>query len=430
MRYIIVSALVIIFSQVAYANESFAVKAAEQQKIGVAIVCVGDRDTQLDEVITTLCKDLAFSGQFSTAERELHGAVGMKHIKRLFKEGFPLALFVNTQIGGQAIEWRLYDTISGTMILGKKYAKRGAVPRVWAHAVSDALWPVLTTKPGFFSTRITYCRSSSKHLGKKIICVADYDGTHEQVLVSSGALSIAPRWNNDPKNPLVFYSEYTKKNMRLMAVDMKRRTKVTSDFDGINMLPSFSPDGSQVVYCASKGQGSCQLYYCAQGIFQQLTHNDGNNVSPTFDKEGKTVYFCSDFETGRPQLYACALANHTTSRLTTGGYCASPHYNPQRDQLVYGKLIEGQMQLFLYDVKTQKHTQLTHDVGSKEESSWSPCGNYILFSHEVPAKKARLAIQHLATGDRHYIAGEETAAYTYPSWSPFYQQFPLVLRVS
>ena len=37
------------------------------------------------------------------------------------------------------------------------------------------------------------------------------------------------------------------------------------------------------------------------------------------------------------------------------------------------------MQLFLYDDRTKDHRQITFTKGSKDECSWSPCGNYIVY---------------------------------------------------
>ncbi|GAH05844.1 unnamed protein product, partial [marine sediment metagenome] len=74
----------------------------------------------------------------------------------------------------------------------------------------------------------------------KHIYVADYDGSNEQLLVSTPTVNVTPRWNNDPANPLIFYSEHTNENVRLMVADMKGRRRIVSNFDGLNMLSSYS----------------------------------------------------------------------------------------------------------------------------------------------------------------------------------------------
>ena len=190
------------------------------------------------------------------------------------------------------------------------------------------------------------------------------------------------------------------------------------------MVPSFSQDGKKVVYCASRGDGSCHVYYYENGALKRLTHNRGNNVSPTFTEDGTKIFFCSDFQTGQPQIYCYDLQADFLERITQGGYCAAPSYCSTNEKVAYSKIVKGTMQLFIYDTHTKKHTQLTFDKGNKEECSWSPCGNYLLFSLENK-DKCRIAMLNLLTNERRFITSEKEVC-SYPAWSPIYDQFPVV----
>ena len=258
----------------------------------------------------------------------------------------------------------------------------------------------------------------------KHIYIADYDGKNEKLLVSTATVNVAPCWNRDQNNPLLFYSEHTNKNVRLVSADMYGRRKIVSNFDGINMLPAFSSDGKRVVFCASRGGGNCQLYYYAQGIFKKLTNNTGNNISPTFSEDGKTLFFCSDFETRGPQIYRYSFNSGKMERITHGGYCVSPCYCQHNNKLAYAKMIRGTMQIFLYDLATKKHAQITRDAGNKEECSWSPCGNYLLFAVET-GKESRLALLNLISRHQRFITAEGSVC-CYPAWSCPYKRFPCV----
>lgn len=258
----------------------------------------------------------------------------------------------------------------------------------------------------------------------RYIYVADYDGSDPQVLVDMPTITVAPRWNGDIRNPLLFYSEYTNTNVRLMVVDMHKKRKIASNFDGINMLPAFSQDGKSVVYCASRGDGCCQLYRYQKGELQRLTHNYGNNISPVLADNGQRVYFCSDFQTGNPQIFVSDLQTGLTKRITKGGYCTSPAYCPKREQLAYTKMVNRTMQIYVYDCQKKTHRQLTQDAGNKHECTWSPCGNYILFSLEQGGN-GRIAILNLLTNERRYLTTAQSHC-CYPAWSPIYRQFPVV----
>lgn len=153
---------------------------------------------------------------------------------------------------------------------------------------------------------------------------------------------------------------------------------------------------------------------------------DGNNISPSISANGKIIYFCSDFKTGRPQIYSYNLERKEFKRITGGGYCASPSYSNKRNALAYAKMINGAMQLFLYDIKTKLHMQLTSNYGNKEECSWSPCGNYLIFSVER-SNTSRIAMLNLLTQKLSYLTPIVDRC-SYPAWSSYYAEFPVVLR--
>jgi TolB protein len=409
-----------------YASE-LSVAASGNQKLSL-VMCFLGSSSSFEELGTTLARDLSFSGQFAVSVQQWGNQKATKaSVAALYDAGYVLALFINKK-GSHYLEWRLYDTIDQTltMLAGKKYHKQGTSVRGWAHALADGVWPVIAGQPGFFSSKLAFCTDERSAKGHRItkVCVADFDGSHPQILVDSPTINLAPRWNSDKTNPLLFYSEHTNQNVRLMAVDMRKKVRVTSNFDGINMLPTFSADGKRAVYCASRGGGACHLYLYDKDSFRKITNNEGNNVSPSLSADGQRVYFCSDFQTGSPQIYVYDIAQDMLERLTLGGYCASPCYSSACNKVVYCKIVNGITQLYLYDCATKNHSQITHDAGHKEECAWSPCGNYLVFSHQQ-GKKSNVCMLNLLTKERKVLV-DHTADCTYPTWSPLYHVYPVM----
>ena len=403
------------------------VSAKKHAKVKLLICTIGKRNNKLESVAHCIRRDFLFTRQFHVVLDHRSSLHQERDLKQFFKQGFPLVLFLNKGKKSASIEWRLYDVEQSAMLVGKNYKKYGRSPEQWAHHIADSVWPILTGQPGLFSTKIAYCKEVRRR-GKKVlkhIYIADYDGKNEKLLISTATVNVAPCWNRDQNNPLLFYSEHTNKNVRLVSADMYGRRTIVSNFDGINMLPAFSSDGKRVVFCASRGAGNCQLYYYAQGIFKKLTNNTGNNISPTFSEDGKTLFFCSDFETRGPQIYRYLFNSGKMERITHGGYCVSPRYCQHNNKLAYAKMIRGTMQIFLYDLATQKHTQITRDAGNKEECSWSPCGNYLLFAVET-GKESRLALLNLTSHHQRFITAGGSVC-CYPAWSCPYKRFPCVV---
>jgi TolB protein len=405
------------------------VSGAKNAQMPLTILVLDETNKELNMVADVIKNDLQFTDQFN-ATKQLTPANFpkkelLKTIKNLCTTGTPLALCLNAP-NKNSIEWRLYDTMQGTMIEGKKYKKQGKVIRGWAHTLADNVFKTLTGNEGFFSSRITYCKEFHTKTGKlaRHIYIADFDGSNSELLVESPALTFAPRWNTNPKKPLIFYSENTDTNVRLMSVDMKKTTTIASDFDGINMLPGFSPDGKAAAYCASKGNGNCQLYYHTQGTLQSFTRNNGNNVSPIFI-DNEHICFCSDAQTGNPQIYIGNIKTGHVQRITKGGYCTSPSFCHHNNTIAYHSKINGVMQICLYNCTTKIHTQVTKDNRNKHESSWSPDGTHLMFGEEN-ASKQRIASLNLLTNTTKYLT-PDNARCNYPHWSPRYAQFPVVM---
>lgn len=400
------------------------VSATEHSRLKLLVGVIGD-DTELYDIAKIMQKDFGFSGQFDVDVQKFAQPRSKRELQRLFGDGYSLVVFINSSNRTKSIEWRIYDTSQATMVVGKKYKKRGTSIRGWAHNLSDKVWPQLTAQEGSFSTKLAYCKQVVTPESKcplKHIYVADYDGSNEQRLIATPTVNIGPRWNQDLRNPLLFYSEIADTNIRLMVSSMKGSRKMASNFDGVNMLPSFSADGKKVVYCASRGDGNCQLYLFEKGSVKQLTRNTGNNISPSLSDDGKRLYYCSDFPSGRPGIWRYDVRTGKRVRITKQGAAFSPAYHQKTGKVAYTKMVSGAAQVFCYDEHTQEHRQLTFDAGNKEECSWSSCGNYVLFSVERGASE-RIAALNILTNEQRFITAAQDKC-SYPAWSPAYSHYP------
>ena len=399
------------------------VDAQANKRTKLALVVMGEKDKSFGAVCDAIKNDLQFTHQFDVDVLFQTVVHSKSDVKALSKKGYPIALFVNQKPEEKLFEARVYNTRKQKMIKGYKVPKRGISARNWGHALADAVLPVLTGKDGFFSSKIAYCKESGR---KKNICIADFDGKFEHPLVEVKDGAVAPRWNKDPDNPLILYSEYTPLNVRLMSTNMQGEKRVAVNFDGLNMLPAFSEDGEEVVMCLSR-DGSSQLYHYGYNKrtretgYTRLTHNDGNNISPTLMNNGDVV-FCSDYQQGRPHIYHLKRRRGAVTRLSNGGSCFSPNYSSACHKIAYSQIQNGVAQIMIYDFSKGTEKQITSDYGHKMECSWSPCGNYLAFSFQDGQNK-RIAIQNLLTNKRRFLTSTKNRC-SYPSWSINYSRFP------
>lgn len=380
-------------------------------------------DTVDKVFLSRLAQDLVFSKQFEVSIIQVSKPPKKRDIIALAKQGYALALVITPTRKQDTIEWRLYDSFKASMIAGKDTRLSASTISGVAHHVADQIWPIVTSQPGFFSTKIAYCKVIDGR-SRKAIYIADFDGSNEQLLTAARYSVVAPRWNLDPANPLVFYSEYTDTNARLVSTDMRGRRRIASNFEGINMLPNFDRDSGAVVYCASKGRGNGQLFYYKDGVTKQLTNNQANNFSPAFAADSATIYYCSDCCKGIPQLFSYNVATQKTEQITHQGSSVDPHYCATNNKLVYARSVGGVMQLFVYDIATDTHQQITSGEHHKQEPAWSACGNYILYVQEQGGR-SNLMIYNRMLGTAQKI-GDPRQNYSSPSWSICYTYAPMV----
>ena len=429
MKKILILIFFFLFTSITHVQDSVyvAVQASENQKLPILLGYVGVATDKLKEVISIIASDFEMTEQCSVKVEHFETLQKKSEIKKLFSRDYYIAIFISED--KNSFSWRLYDTQDASMVAGKKYEKKGDIVRGWAHNLSDKIWQEFMGSSGCFSSKIAYCRQVwTKQNGKdkvyKHIYIADANGKHVRPLVEIPTVCIAPRWSNQVADPILFYSENTLSNVRLVMANMYGKRKTICSFDGLNMLPAFADDNQNIVFCLSK-DGSSQLYHSfldkrRKRVFSRMTQNDSNNFSPCFIDD-HMIAFVSDYKTRNPAIYQIDMKTLDITPITTDGYCACPAYCKANNKLLYSKMINRCMQICTYDCATKVHQQLTTGFESKEEGSWSPCGNFIIFAARSHGK-SRIARYNILTGRMQYLTPVSENC-TYPAWSPVYTEF-------
>lgn len=423
-------------------NISFQIHNPTKQysKIKTQLIMLGEHKL-LPQIAKTIQFDLEFSDQLEVDAKKSSTELEPKVLSKLFTQGTSLCLYLKEKTSAKKplihaqslwVEATLKDTSSGDIFFDKTFICHPHSIVYDSHKISDELMPILTGEKGPMLSSLAYCKQlSNKH---KVVCVADYACKMERTLVTAKTINVAPCWHS--KAPVLFYSQFTRMNSRLMSLDLhSKRHNVVCSYDGLNMQPSFSPDGSKAALCLS-GNGNSEIYLYDQAIcnklnkrvFQQITHNKGNNASPCLLPNGNLV-FCSDFQSGSPQIYILKKQNKTTSRLTNGrGYCASPAYCPKTNMIAYTRYVNKIFQIFTLQLDTAqpRERQLTFSKGDKLEPTWSECGKYIAFTYSTAQSKNhklthQIAVLNTNSGSIKTLTSSKEPK-SFPSWvgQPFY----------
>jgi TolB protein len=392
--------------------------AATNKSMPLGLLIVGDYlDPQSSEIVENIKKCLTQSSQF-TIDLQKAGQFTSDFIVDYKKKQIGLVLAI--EFHQVEVVWRLFDSVKLEQIAGKRVAKN--IP-TWllASTISDDLWPYLTSMPGYFSTVIAACHlCKDVKKGKNVRNIEVFSPVYglngpRKVIVTAKTDSFAPRWH--PTKLSLFYSQHTPTNIRLMAVDSSGISRIITNFNGFNLTPTFAHDGS-VVLALSKGVFT-HLYKYNFNLggecdgFKQLTTQDGSYASPSFLTDD--LILCEFINlNGVSRVGTFSIRNKQWKDLGVGTAYAPVAYG--KDRCVFCKKNGGYLQVYLYDFNSGKEEQLTSSFGDKDEPSWSPCGNYILYSVEKKGKH-RIAMS-CVTNKFEWFITPENEDWSFPAWAP------------
>jgi Tol biopolymer transport system component len=137
--------------------------------------------------------------------------------------------------------------------------------------------------------------------------------------------------------------------------------------------PSWSPDGTQIVFSGMTG-GITDLYIVnvKTGRLTRLTNDEFGDVQPQWSPDGKTIAFATDRDSASLDLLRflpmrLALLDVATKAITIvpgqAGLNLNPQWAPDGRSIAYVSDRTGTANIFLYDLGSHQHYQLTNVAG-------------------------------------------------------------------
>jgi Tol biopolymer transport system component len=167
--------------------------------------------------------------------------------------------------------------------------------------------------------------------------------------------------------------------------------------------PSWSPDGRRLVFSGSKG-GITDLYLVnADGTgLRQLTNDKFCELQPQWSPDGHTIAFATDRDSASLALlrfkpWRIALLDVVTGAIDVipgqAGLNINPQWAPDGQSIAFVSDRTGSANVFLYDLTSHEHFQLTNVVGAVSAlTEYSPAISW--------ARQAdRLAFTYFDDGD-------------------------------
>jgi|GEM_PF-2917455 len=149
---------------------------------------------------------------------------------------------------------------------------------------------------------------------------------------------------------------------------------------GNNYRPTFSPDGTQILFVSDR-DGNSEIYLMASDGSNQrrLTVNSIVDDFPVWSPDGSRILFSSN-RTGNADLYLMDTTGQISDRLTNNADTeVNISWSPDGSQVVFSVLGEENLaDIFVLDLTNNQTTILT-DGGLNLSPTWSPDGHYIAF---------------------------------------------------
>lgn len=337
-----------------------------------------------------------------------------EEIRAVGDAGYDFVAYLHAADDGTAITGRLYNTMDVEMLEGKRWNKRPSLV-TWARIIASDIWKHLMGNRGSFMASLAYIqRTNVGRRGKSMLYVAGWDGSNPERILTRSTIMVSPSWHHDAATgrDKIYFSEFTKQNVRLMCIDLQGKLSTVLDREGTVVGISLNDRGDTAVYGWS-GDIWQFSYDEGAGVGKHLRriHEEEPAACPLLLANGDILY-CQ-----QGAIKHWSLSRGTRERITQGGFATSPCYHEETNTLVYSKRVKGALRLFMTILGSGVHRQITWQGGIDHvDASISPCGNFIAYCL-TNGMMSEIHILNLVTGKSERVS--PAGAYCMcASWSP------------
>jgi TolB protein len=315
-------------------------------------------------------------------------------------------------------EFRLWDTFAGEQLIGEQFFANKANARRVAHIIADAIYERLTGEKGYFDTRVVFIdESGPKNQRKKRLAIMDQDGANVRYLSDGSAITLTPRFS--PTRQEITYMSYESGQPRVYLLQIETgQRELVGDFPGMTFAPRFSPDGQKVIMSLLREDGNSNVFAMdlRSRTTTRMTNSNSIDTSPSYSPDGSQVVFTSD-RGGQPQIYVMNADGSGQNRISFGGGSYStPVWSPRGDLIAFTKQTGGEFQIGV--MKTDGSGERILSTGFQQEGpTWAPNGRYIMFFREAAGSGGPRLYSIDLTGRNEQAIPTQNFA-SDPAWSP------------
>ncbi|WP_309085029.1 Tol-Pal system beta propeller repeat protein TolB [Chelativorans sp.] len=326
---------------------------------------------------------------------------------------------VTQEPGGRLkTEFRLWDTYAGTQLVGEQFFAEERNWRRIAHIIADRIYEQFTGEKGYFDSRIVYVDESGPRDNRvKRLALMDQDGANPKYLTDGRAIVLTPRFS--PERQEITYMSYEsgQPQVYLLQIETGQR-ELVGNFPGMTFAPRFNPTGDKIIMSLLREDGNSNIFAMdlRTRTTQRLTDTNAIDTSPSYSPDGSQVVFTSD-RGGRAQIYAMGADGSNPRRISFGdGTYSTPVWSPRGDLIAFTKQSGNEFQIGV--MRTDGSGERILSSGFLQEGpTWSPNGRVIMFfRQEAGSAGPKLYSIDLTGRNEQQIPTPNFASD--PAWSP------------
>ena len=345
---------------------------------------------QISDVITN---NLVRSGQFKAVESAAFIAPPTSpSVRPDFSDWTPLG--IKALISGSAkainenqmeIEFRLWDVIAETDLVGLRLSVDSNSWRRVAHIISDEIFQRLSGDTGYFDTRIVYVAESGLQNKRiKRLAIMDQDGENHQYLTDGSFLVLTPRFS--PTSQEITYLAYYKNEPRVYIFNLETgQQELLGSFPGMTFAPRFSPSGDKIIMSLAE-RGVTDIYEMNLNTqeVRRLTNSSSIDTSPSYSPDSSKIVFNSD-RGGTQQLYIMDKNGAKVKRISYGeGRYATPVWAPKGELIAFTKMFKNKFYIGVM-APDGSGERLLAEGYLVEGPTWAPNGRVLMyFKQDAP----------------------------------------------